>query len=225
MSGGPKGFSKADLVEAALTEIEATGLESFTLRKAAARVGCDPMALMYHFESKLGLERAVADRLNAEARPGKHDGPWRERLRAFADRYRKVALKYPNAFALLPRFVTTGPADLASAEHVHRALADAGFADQEIVALGFGLYSAVIGLCLAETQGMLKSATAMDRATLAAIDPAVFPVTARLRPLMARKRGRLAFNATIDALLDGLTRKVVRQKPGVRARIPRRASL
>lgn len=210
MGGGPKGLSKADLVQAALAEIEERGLDAFTLRGVASRAGCDAMALIYHFKSKTGLERAVADLLNEEARAPNRNAPWRDRLHSCAVCYRKVALRHPHAFPLLLNFVTTGPADLASAEQWHGALHDAGFPDREVAVLCFGLYAAVIGLCLAETKGLLGQASVADRASWAAVDADLAPVTARIRSSMTKDRGGAAFNAMLQVLLDGLEQRAAK---------------
>ena len=54
-------LNKDELVIAAVTLMEEAGDSGFSLRKLGERVGCDPMAVLYHFKSKEGLLRAMAD--------------------------------------------------------------------------------------------------------------------------------------------------------------------
>ena len=53
-------LNKDELVIAAVTLMEEAGDSGFSLRKLGERVGCDPMAVLYHFKSKEGLLRAMA---------------------------------------------------------------------------------------------------------------------------------------------------------------------
>ena len=45
---GSRGLSVAQIVEAAVAVQEDVGPEGFSVRKVATRVGCDPMAVLYH---------------------------------------------------------------------------------------------------------------------------------------------------------------------------------
>lgn len=114
------------LVRAALSEMERTGIDGFSLRAAARAIGCDPATLIYRFGSREGLERAVADRLHAEIGRLDPDHPWRDRLLVMARQYRAVAQTYPRTFPVLMRYWTTGPRDLLLTEDCFRALSDAG---------------------------------------------------------------------------------------------------
>jgi len=81
---GQRGLDDAALLEVALAEMERSGVENFSLRSAARAIGCDPAALIYHFGSREGLERAVADRLHAAIVAPDRKLPWRKRLISMA---------------------------------------------------------------------------------------------------------------------------------------------
>ena len=53
---------------AALALLEDVG-EAFSVRKLAQSVGCDPMSVLYHFKSKEGLSRAIANALSRSLVP------------------------------------------------------------------------------------------------------------------------------------------------------------
>ncbi len=69
-------LDRALIVEAALQEMDLAGEVGFSLRKVAARAGCDPMAVIYHLGSREGLERAVADKIISQVPLPEKDRPW-----------------------------------------------------------------------------------------------------------------------------------------------------
>ncbi|MBN3785001.1 TetR family transcriptional regulator, partial [Burkholderia sp. Ac-20345] len=92
---GPRGLDKDAIVAAALALLEDVGEAAFSVRKLAQSVGCDPMSVLYHFKSKEGLSRAIANALSRSLVPVDAALPWRERLRDLARQYRALALRYP----------------------------------------------------------------------------------------------------------------------------------
>lgn len=199
---GQRGLIAADLVQAALLEIERAGLEGFSLRCAARAVGCDVATLSYHFGSKEGLERAVADRLQAEVSPPDRALVWHERFAAMADTYRQIAKRYPNAFSLLLRFWTTGPSDLQIAEEWHQMLFDAGLPEADIPAVGFATYAAILGVCSAEIGGLLSKPSPADLENVE--QQAGLPLTRKLLPILANLRDEEVFEAAITNIVSGI---------------------
>ncbi|RUP00671.1 TetR/AcrR family transcriptional regulator [Hyphomicrobium sp.] len=207
---GQRGLIAADLVRAALMEIERAGLEGFSLRCAARAIGCDVATLSYHFGSKEGLERAVADSLQAEVHAPQRSLPWQERFVAIARTYRKIAKRHPNAFALLLRFWTTGPSDLQVAEEWHKILFDAGLPEEEIPALGFATYAAILGVCSGEIGGLLSKPSAAELANIEQQDD--LPLTKKLLPIFARLRDEDVFEAAITNILLGIEALAAQKK-------------
>lgn len=203
---GPKGLEPDEIVKAALGLMEEGGPDAFSVRKLGAKFGCDPMAVLYHFKSKAGLERAMADAINAEILPVDVKASWRDRLSDLAFQYRELALRYPRTFPLLMRFWITGPADHRNAEMVYRALADAGLNDRQLVDTCFGLYASLLGLAAAEVGGLLKPATPEIVAEIAGLPPADYPTMARLVPSFAEQRAGRAYETMVEIILDGIGR-------------------
>jgi AcrR family transcriptional regulator len=192
--------------------MEEAGQDGFSLRKLAARVGCDPMAVLYHFGSRLGLERAMADALNAQLVAPERKRPWRERLLDLAQQYRALASRYPRTFPLLQRFWVTGPADYHHAEEVYAALAEAGFGQQGMVDACFGWYAAVLGLAAAEAGGLLRPPSDAQLAEVEGLPEADFPLTRQLLPAFRAQEPDRAFRLMVEAMLDGLERQALAQR-------------
>jgi AcrR family transcriptional regulator len=214
---GQRGLIEADLVEAALAEIERGGLEGFSLRCAARAIGCDVATLSYRFGSKEGLERAIADRLHGEVEAPERRQKWQQRLVAMAVGYHDIARRFPNAFPLLLRFWTSGPRDLQLAEEWHQALYDAGLREADIPAIGCATYAAILGICAGEIGGLLSKPSAV---TLSEIEgQGDLPLTKRLLPIFAKLGDNDVFDAAITNLISGIESVVAKRQE----RSPRRS--
>ena len=207
---GPKGLEPDEIVRAALVLMQEEGPEAFSIRKLGAAFGCDPMAVLYHFKSKTGLERAMADAINAEITPVDPKASWRARLTDLAFQYRRLAHKHPRTFPLLMRFWITGPADYRHAEMIYQALSDAGLNDQQMVDVCIGWYASLLGLAAAEVGGLLKPASADIIDEVDRLPSAEFPVMTRLLPAFAGQKEGRAYEAMVDVILDGIEQMLAR---------------
>jgi AcrR family transcriptional regulator len=204
LKSGPRGLNPDVIVAAALAVYDAGGPADFSMRKVAARVGCDPMAVLYHFGSKDGLERAMADAINAALTPVDHRKPWKQRLRDLTQQYRRLAQRFPHSFQLLMRFWATGRGDYRHLEMLYQTFRDAGLKDQHVVDVCCGWYAAVLGLVLAETGGLLVPADAIVIAEVEALPPQEFPHTTSLLPLLRNEKEYRACDLTLETLLNGI---------------------
>jgi AcrR family transcriptional regulator len=191
-------------VAAALAEMDEVGEAAFSLRRVAARLGRDPMAILYHLGSKEGLERAVAEALNTEVAVPDPALPPRKRLEAVAWDYRALAKRHPRSFPLLLRFWTTGPADLRVAEAVYRALEEAGLPPEAVVDFGCGFYAALLGLCAGEVGGLLASPPPEFVQEVRESDPDAHPALHRLLDTLSDRHPDALFVRTVAVLLDGI---------------------
>lgn len=199
-----RGLDKGALLAAAFDLLAQEGEAGFSLRKLGARLGVDPMTVLHHFGSKAALLRAIADRaLATVALPGP-SGDWRHDLRQVAAAYRDLAHRYPRLFHLHFRFHATGPVDHVSSEVVYSALLRTGLPEAKAAGLGLAFYAFVLGFALAETEGLLRPVGAEEEAELRALDPNAFPATRALIPAFGRLDPDAAFEAAINAFIDGI---------------------
>lgn len=205
-----RGLSRDQMAQTALELMEDLGEPEFSLRKLGVRLGCDPMSVLYHFGSKDGLLRAMADRMEATVRPAPPDRPWRGRLHHLADQYRGLALKHPNAFGLMLRFLHTGPSDFAHMEMVHGALAEAGLPAQDIPALCLGFYACITGLAMGEAAGLIRRPEAPEMTEIAALPDELYPRLKAALPAYRDLAPSLVFSMSVEAFLDGLAARARR---------------
>lgn len=202
---GPRGLDKDALVEAAIALMESAQESGFSLRKLGERAHCDPMALLYHFKSKEGLQRAMADWLTARLRAVDEAQPWQQRLCDLANQYRQLALAYPQTFGLLQRFLHTGISDFLHIEMVYRALAQAGVPEHRLPTVCLGWYATVYGLSMAEIGGLIRRATPEELTDITTLPTAQYPLTRRIAPQLSHIDPDQVFLATLDALHAGIS--------------------
>lgn len=199
---GRRGLNEDRLIAEVAREIERMGLERFSMRSAARAIGCDAATLIYHFGSKEGLERRVADQLHTAIRKPDPTLAWDQRLVFLARQYRALAKRKPKTFPLLLRYWTTGPADLEVAEEFYRALADAGVPPAVLPALETGLYAAILGLCSGEVGGLVRAPVP---STLAEIESKEgLEIMRSMLAQICRIHADDVFEHTIRALVVGL---------------------
>ncbi len=199
---GQRGLEDGALLEAALGEMERSGVENFSLRAAARAIGCDAAALIYHFGSREGLERAVADRLHAAIAQPDRSLPWRERLLYMARQYRGVAQTYPKTFPLLMRYWTTGPQDLVLCDETFAALSDAGVPESLLPEVECGFYAALLGLCAGEAGGLTGRPNTQALKDIQSTQG--LRTMPRLLPAIRRLDPDRVFETHMSILLDGI---------------------
>ena len=197
------------------------GEVGFSVRKLGVSIGVDPMTVLHHFGSKDGLLRHIADRALATVVLPLPSDDWRADLRNVAVAYRNLAHRHPRVFHLHFRFHATGPADHVSSEVVYRALRSAGLRDAEAAGLGLAFYAFILGYALAEAEGLLRPISAQDEAELRSLDALACPATLALIPAFRALDRNAAFDASVEAFIDGVScrckaRESVKQSRPVR---------
>jgi AcrR family transcriptional regulator len=204
----PRGINKAEILEAAFELMAAEGENGFSVRKLGGKVGIDPMTVLHHFQSRENLLRQVADRALSTISIPAPSSDWKSDLRAVAHAYRDLAHRYPKMFHLHFRFHATGPADHMTSEVVFRAMLTAGLSDRDAAGLALSFYTYLIGFGLAETEGLMMPLNEDEEKELQSLDPVACEATHRLIPTFKTLDSKAAFDATIDAFVFGVERRV-----------------
>lgn len=138
--GRRAGLSRQGLAGAALDLVDEVGLQTFSMRTLAERLGVSPMALYNHVASRDELLGLVVDRLGEEmqvrslvVRTGL------QRVPPLARSIRSAYLAHPAAVVLIQTTTSTSAATLAPIEEALAAFIEAGMDP-------FGARSAWVGL-------------------------------------------------------------------------------
>jgi AcrR family transcriptional regulator len=195
------------ILDAAFDMLSRVGEVGFSVRKLGGLIGIDPMTVLHHFGSKEELLRRIADRALAAVELPLPSADWRADLRNVAAAHRDLAHRHPRLFHLHFRFHASGTAAHASSEVVYRALRSAGLPDAEVAALGLGFYAFILSYALAQAEGLLRPMADEDEAELRALDPLACPATLALIPALKALDRDAAFDASVDAFIDGVSRR------------------
>lgn len=120
-------LSLQQIVDTASDMLDRDGIEKFSMRRLAAEIGVDPMALYHHVPNRGALMREmVRVFLRGWTLPERH-GSWQDRVRAFSHAFRRQAKRHPGLFSVYARSNDWSAEYLRLEESLYAALADAGF--------------------------------------------------------------------------------------------------
>ncbi len=117
--------SVAEIVRAAVAIADDAGIAGVSMREVARKVGCSPMALYGHVETRDDLLALMVDHTLAKLRPP-GPGAWRERVEALARAERSLYVAHPWMLDVDSLRSGLGPGELALGEHFVAATSESG---------------------------------------------------------------------------------------------------
>ena len=138
---GEPELSKAQIIETALRLIDDEGLQAFSIRSVAKKLGCYPTAIYWYTPSRHFLIAEIITVVLRDVVPTA-DLPWQDWLRALFTRYREAIARHPNVAPLIGvNLVSNASVDLDLVEGILSKLHNAGFEGTPLI----NAYNAVIG--------------------------------------------------------------------------------
>lgn len=146
----------------ALALVDERGLEGFSFRILAARLGCEAMSLYHYYPSKQHLFDAMVELYYRDLSFLPEDAPWLDRLRAICWEFRAAALRHPGFFQFVSVYRMNSRAGLSILERMVRAIEATGL-DTAARARHFRVIGYFItGAALDETLGYAKGPSAAE---------------------------------------------------------------
>jgi TetR/AcrR family transcriptional regulator, tetracycline repressor protein len=133
------------VVVEALAMLDQEGLERFSLRRLADRLGVTPMAVYNHVSSKRDLLQAVADAVVSEVDYSAARGDWRRVVGTCFRTLRKTCLAHPGAVPLIESAEQLHPSIFRPMEITLAALRGAGLGATDAVRAYFLLTTFTLG--------------------------------------------------------------------------------
>ncbi|MGO4613686.1 TetR/AcrR family transcriptional regulator C-terminal domain-containing protein [Nocardia sp. 2YAB30] len=185
----------------ALSVIDETGLEGFTMRKLGAALGADPMAAYRHYTDQQdlfdGIAAAMFVELDMETLPW-HEH-WRDLMGAYAHRLRSTLRRHPNAVPVFATRPVRSKQAIETGNRMVEHLQEAGFAPVVAVQFARCLREYVIGHILGHAVGAVAAQRSKKPESGA-------PEYNSLAAAADAAAGVDHFEIGLDAMLDGFGR-------------------
>ena len=144
-------LSREDIIDTAVTIVEAGGYEEMSIRSLAADLGVAPMSLYRHIRDKDDLLQEVVSRLLALVwRPAVSEDDWQEWIAEAAARLRQFLVSQPAALHVYLRRPVVFPAAVDRMEAMMGVLRRAGLDEQTARAAYGALHTYTIGFAALE---------------------------------------------------------------------------
>ncbi len=207
------GLSREATLRAALTIIDADGIDGLSMRRLGRALDRDPMALYRHAATKAELLDCVAEAVLADLTVDTTDEDWAGQLRTVARQFRALALAHPNVVPLLVTRPLATPiamrplGTLRPLEAILELLIRAGFTEVEALHVYRSFYGFIQGHVLNELQELVENHEETDdllRLGLHRLPIREFPRLRGLAPALAAYDGAAELERGMDILLTGL---------------------
>jgi TetR/AcrR family transcriptional regulator, tetracycline repressor protein len=211
-AGRPKAghelLTRERILATALRLVDTYGMEALSMRRLAAELDVDPMAIYHHLPDKRALIAGLVTLVFSELRiPPAGSAAWQDRVRAVAQAYHHLAVTHPN----LVLYLVTNAESAASAaldlnEALYEALAAAGLTPQMIVRAADLVVDYVNGFVLAERTGDLGQLSEWSEllALLNQQPSERFPVLRRVVASLDKDDLSTGFEAELEIILAGI---------------------
>ena len=203
------------MLDAALTLVDAQGLDGLTMRRLAGELGVEAMSLYHYFPGKPTLLDGLVERVLSELRPPEAQLPWDERLRRLAQALREVALAHPHLFPLVATRPLRGEAAVVPVEAALDSLREAGLDAEQAVSAFWALVAYLTGAVLAEIAAAIglsdEPVTGLAPDIEAELDQARFPRVHELAPTIAQASFAQEYERGLELLLASLRSRLSAQ--------------
>jgi AcrR family transcriptional regulator len=124
-------LTQESIVAASVDVLEEVGLEAFSTRKLAERLGCEAMSIYHHFPSKAHLMDALVDRFVQSIPIPPADLAWHQRLRDLTVSWRAATMRQPEFFRYFVVHRLNTPTALKFLDSMLSIYFDAGFETED----------------------------------------------------------------------------------------------
>lgn len=205
---GQELLSRERILSVALQMVDEQGMQAFSLRRLAAKLQVDPMALYYHLPNKQAILAGLVERVFAGLRlPPASRENWPEQVRAVARAYYGLARAHPH----LVLYLVTDRASAAVAaldlnEALYGVLIEAGLSPQMIVQASDLVVDYVNGFALAEvSESTGQPDEWRELRELLDVQPSErFPALRYVFGNLAGEDSRDSFEAGLDIIVAGI---------------------
>jgi AcrR family transcriptional regulator len=198
-------LSHEQVLRAAWAMLDEAGLESFSIRRLAQRLGVAPMTVYGYFRDRDALLDAVLDYGADGLIVAAAEGDWRTRMSGLMSQLHRQLVAHPFVVELRLRRPILNPGSMRFTEAGLTVLGEAGFAPEQGARAFRALFIYTFGSAAFGMPPDAAHAQRETRSRLAALDETEFPAVARSVPaLIDTIAGEEQFHRGLGWLLDAL---------------------
>jgi AcrR family transcriptional regulator len=189
-SGDRPPLSRAQIVAAAITLIDAEGLDGFSMRRLGQELGAGATSLYWHVKDKDQLIDLVLDQIVVEVQLDDDPAlPWRMRAAHLAREFRAVLKRHRHLAPLFGARMSFGPNTLRGMEHLLSVLRAGGFEEDRLTLAFASILTYAMGSAVMDTRELtgpgsegksVEELQSLYTAMLASLPTAVYPNLVRL---------------------------------------------
>lgn len=209
MEGAPVtkvALSADGIFRAALSLVDAEGLDALTMRRLAADLGVATMSLYGHVPNKDDLLTGMVNLATTEIDLPTADIPPWDALRSIIREFRRVALGHPNLVPLIVRQPPTGAAGLHTLEAALDAMRRAGLDPARAVRAYRVTAAYAIGFVSLECGGFFERVDPSAGEQVAPVELSALPRIVEMAAELADWDAEQEFEAGLDILIGVLSR-------------------
>jgi TetR/AcrR family tetracycline transcriptional repressor len=200
-------LSRELIISTALAQIDEEGLESFSLRTLAARIGVYPTAIYWYVPNRNELMAQVVALILENVEPSRRRRTWQQHLRDMFENFRAAVRAHPNVAPMIgTQLVSNTTMSFGFVESVLSALTRAGLTGPALVGAYNSVIAAMAGFIAQEFAPMpVENPTAWQmlvQQRLIAVDRDQHPTLAANLPLLSNHAFILRWQNGVEAPLD-----------------------
>lgn len=210
-------LSPETIVTAALSLIDARGLDALNMRDLGVELGAATMSVYRHFRNKADLLDALIDQIVAGYAPTGAQQDWRPEARALSLKVRGAILAHPELAERIGREFRRSDTSLRVNAQIIERLRGGGVPEAWLAHTYWALSSYTTGFALLEAQALRRrrpQATPSDLAKrtdkiglfLKAVDGLPSSTLSAAATVLARPLDEVQFRFGLDCLIEGLER-------------------
>jgi AcrR family transcriptional regulator len=215
-------LSRDQIVAAAISVVDAEGLEALSMRRLAQELGAGATSLYWHVKNKDELLDLVLDEVIGEVPlDDDPDRPWRERAAHLVRGLQAVLRRHPHVAVLFGSRLSFGPNALAGMDYLIGIFRSAGFDGPVLVLAYQTLLGYASGFAVLESRPVtgrgvegrsVQEVRAITAGMLASVPARRYPNLATLPSAIADLTVDDQFEYGLTRLLDGMAADLERSR-------------
>lgn len=198
-----KPLSAERIAAAALALVDKDGLDGFSFRILAKKLGCEAMSIYHYYPSKAHLFDAMVEMCIAETEIPSSEMHWIERLRRVCHAYRATALRHPGFFPYFAVYRMNSRAGLSFLNRIVEIFQQSGLSPARQAAHFRVIGYYIMGAGLDEAQGYVRGPSATEPVPEKTAETE-FPAIMSIGPFFSKPHHEATFSDGLEALLRSL---------------------